>query len=148
MDNGTIIRAIDLPAKSFGEGLTRTATGGIVQLTWKTGVTFEYPAVDTFHTGNFTLAASQADSTKGGCSGLGSACDPSLAQGVIQRHTGLNDGWGIASDGAGTLVVTDSSETMYWLDEVTFAEKRREVIKFEDEPWHWVNELEWVEGEV
>jgi glutaminyl-peptide cyclotransferase len=148
VDNGTVIRAIDLPAKSFGEGLTRTRAGGLMQLTWRTGVTFEYPAVDTFHTGNFSLAAAAADSTKGGCSAPDASCEPALAQGVVQRHTGLTDGWGIASDGAGNLIVTDSTETMYWLDEVTLETKRREVVTFEGAPLQWVNELEWIEGEV
>ena len=147
MDNGTVIRAIDLPPTSFGEGVTRTSSGGLIQLTWKSGVTFEYPAIDTFHTGNFTLAASAAESTKGGCSAPG-ACDAALAEGVVQRHTGLKDGWGIASDGAGTLVVTDSSETMYFLDEVALEEKRKKVVTFEGAPLPWVNELEWLEGEV
>lgn len=148
MDNGTVIRAIDLPPSSFGEGLTRTSTGGLIQLTWKTGAAYEYPAIDTFHTGNFTLAAASADSTKGGCSGTDASCDAALAGGVVQRHTGLTDGWGIAADGAGTLVVTDSSETMYWLDEVTLEEKKREVVRFEGTALPWVNELEWIQGEV
>lgn len=148
VDNGTVIRAIDLPATSFGEGVTRTSTGGLIQLTWKTGVTFEYPAIDTFHTGNFTLASAAADSTKGGCSGPNVACDDALAEGVIQRHTGLSDGWGIASDGAGTLVVTDSTQTMYFFDEVSLEEKRRQVVTFEGAALPWVNELEWIEGEV
>lgn len=138
VDSGRVVRSVQLPRTHFGEGLTRTSSGSLLQLTWRSGTVFEYPDLATFHTGNFTLAAAAA----------ASGAAPGAPAAVVQRHSGLQDGWGIAADGAGALVVTDSSDTLYWLDESSLSQQRSAVITFEGVPLAWVNELEWVEGEV
>lgn len=64
-----------------------------------------------------------------------------------ERHTGLSDGWGAAFDGT-SVVVTDSSTTMRWLDPVTLETTRAAVVRDGGRDIPWLNELEVVDGEV
>lgn len=45
--NGEVLRAVELPAAEFGEGLALTSDGTLVQLTWKEGVAHRWDS-DTF----------------------------------------------------------------------------------------------------
>lgn len=57
------------------------------------------------------------------------------------------EGWGITHDGA-RFIMSDGSATLYFRDEVTFAETGRVVVRDEDGQVHNLNELEYVKGEV
>lgn len=59
---------------------------------------------------------------------------------MTELRTPLKDGWGIATDGA-SLIVSDSSATLYWLDPKTLAEQRRVVVHDGDREVPWVNEV-------
>lgn len=59
---------------------------------------------------------------------------------VTELRTPLKDGWGIATDGT-SLIVSDSSATLYWLDPKTLAEQRRVVVHDGELEVPWVNEV-------
>ena len=58
----------------------------------------------------------------------------------MELRTPLADGWGIATDGA-SLIVSDSSSALVWLDPVTLAEQRRVVVHDGADEVAWVNEV-------
>lgn len=58
----------------------------------------------------------------------------------MELRTPLEDGWGIATDGS-SLIVSDSSSTLYWLDPKTLAEQRRVVVRDGEQEVPWVNEV-------
>ena len=57
------------------------------------------------------------------------------------------EGWGLASDGT-SLIVSDGSNVLTFLDPTTFSQTRQVEVRNGDEPVHQLNELEWVRGEV
>jgi hypothetical protein len=121
---GAVLRAVALPRHLFGEGVTRVGDR-LLQLTWQRGTMLEYSNVSTFHnadTANFTA-------------------------GAAVRDTGLKDGWGITYDGK-SLIVSDSSIRMRWLDPLTLALQKEAVVRDGGTAVQWVNELEWINGEV
>mmetsp|Transcript_19288 Transcript_19288/g.41693 ORF Transcript_19288/g.41693 Transcript_19288/m.41693 type:complete len:293 (+) Transcript_19288:89-967(+) len=66
---------------------------------------------------------------------------------VEQFNTPLSDGWGLTSDGK-FLIATDSSPNLYFIDPVTYKLNRTLVIKDGTTPLKWVNELEYINGEL
>eukprot|EP00208_Stichococcus_sp_RCC1054_P005758 CAMPEP_0206141564 /NCGR_PEP_ID=MMETSP1473-20131121/13375_1 /ASSEMBLY_ACC=CAM_ASM_001109 /TAXON_ID=1461547 /ORGANISM="Stichococcus sp, Strain RCC1054" /LENGTH=324 /DNA_ID=CAMNT_0053536179 /DNA_START=227 /DNA_END=1201 /DNA_ORIENTATION=+ len=64
-----------------------------------------------------------------------------------EHATPLRDGWGICSDGR-SLIISDSSETLVWVNPDTMAMERSVVVHDGDQPIKWVNEMEWVDGEI
>ena len=58
----------------------------------------------------------------------------------IVRVLCLQDGWGIATDGA-SLIVSDSGPTLYWLDGKTLKEIRRVDVHDGTRKVPWVNEV-------
>lgn len=56
------------------------------------------------------------------------------------------EGWGITTDGK-QLIASDGSATLYFMDE-NFALKRRLIVKYEDRPVRWLNELEYINGKI
>ena len=56
------------------------------------------------------------------------------------------EGWGLTTDGK-QLIATDGSATLFFMDE-NFALKRRVVVKYEDRPVRWLNELEYIDGKI
>jgi glutaminyl-peptide cyclotransferase len=66
-----------------------------------------------------------------------------------QLHTFsyATEGWGITYDGA-RLIMSDGSATLYFLDLETFAEIGRIEAHDSRGPVRWLNELEYVAGEV
>lgn len=124
VDTGEVRRSVALPRELFGEGTARFGDK-LLQLTWRRGTVLEYASVGTFHTAdtvNFTV-------------------------GATSRDTGLRDGWGITHDGE-FAVVTDSSPTMRWLHPETLRVEREAVVYDGEAAVPWVNELEWIDGEV
>jgi len=57
------------------------------------------------------------------------------------------EGWGITSDGA-SLIVSDGSNVLRFLDPATYREQRTLSVQDGDEYVHQLNELEWVRGEI
>ena len=55
-------------------------------------------------------------------------------------NTGLKDGWGLTNDGT-HLIVTDSSDTLHWIDPTTFKKIRSLTIKDGDQALPWFNEV-------
>jgi glutamine cyclotransferase len=55
-------------------------------------------------------------------------------------------GWGITTDGK-SLIASDGSATLYFMDE-NFALERRLIVKYEDRPVRWLNELEYINGKI
>ena len=56
------------------------------------------------------------------------------------------EGWGITTDGK-NLIASDGSATLYFMDE-NFALERRLIVKYEDRPVRWLNELEYINGKI
>ena len=58
------------------------------------------------------------------------------------------EGWGIAYDAAGGLVMSDGSDTLTFLDPKTQSVTRTIRVRDAGRPVAQLNELEWVEGEI
>lgn len=56
------------------------------------------------------------------------------------------EGWGITTDGK-QLIASDGSATLFFMDE-NFALQRRLVVKHEERPVRWLNELEYIDGKI
>ena len=75
---------------------------------------------------------------------------------VYDRHTFKQkrtfsyktEGWGIAYDGTSSLVMSDGSDTLTFLDPKTFAVARTLRVRDAQRPVPNLNELEWIEGEI
>ena len=75
---------------------------------------------------------------------------------VYDRHTFKQkrtfayktEGWGIAYDAAGGLVMSDGSDTLTFLDPKTFAPQKTLRVMDAGRPIANLNELEWIEGEI
>lgn len=61
------------------------------------------------------------------------------------RYAG--EGWGLAGDGR-SLVLSDGTPTLRFLDPKTFAERRRVAVTLRGRPLRDLNELEWFDGWV
>jgi glutamine cyclotransferase len=57
------------------------------------------------------------------------------------------EGWGLTSDGT-SLIVSDGSNVLRFLDPTTYKEQRTLSVQDGDEYVHQLNELEWVRGEI
>ncbi len=57
------------------------------------------------------------------------------------------EGWGITYDGE-RFVMSDGSSTLYFRDKVTFEELGRVIVRDEDSQVRYLNELEFVKGEI
>ncbi len=58
------------------------------------------------------------------------------------------EGWGIAYDAKGGLVMSDGSDTLFWLDPKTRKVLRSLRVTDAGQPVSQLNELEWIEGEI
>ena len=57
------------------------------------------------------------------------------------------EGWGLAGDGR-SLVLSDGTPTLRFLDPKTFAERRRVTVTLRGRPLRDLNELEWFDGAI
>lgn len=57
------------------------------------------------------------------------------------------EGWGLTQDG-NSLILSDGSSALRFLDPATFAEQRRVTVTWRGKPVGQINELEYVRGEV
>ncbi len=56
------------------------------------------------------------------------------------------EGWGITTDGK-QLIASDGTANLYFMDE-NFALDRRVVVKYEETPIRFLNELEYIDGKI
>ena len=56
------------------------------------------------------------------------------------------EGWGLTTDGK-QLIASDGSATLFFMDK-DFALQRRLIVKYEDRPVRWLNELEYIDGKI
>ena len=59
----------------------------------------------------------------------------------------ITEGWGITTDGK-SLIVSDGSSKLYWLEPKTFAVQRSITVRNGDNEVASLNELEWIGGEI
>src|SRR6476660_8337802 len=64
-----------------------------------------------------------------------------------KQFTYPGEGWGLTQDGA-SLIMSDGSDELRFLDPVTFAEKRRLKVTAAGAPLRDLNEIEYVKGEI
>ncbi|NOR66761.1 MAG: glutaminyl-peptide cyclotransferase, partial [Woeseiaceae bacterium] len=57
------------------------------------------------------------------------------------------EGWGLTHDGK-HLIMSDGTPMIYFLDPRTFARARKIMVHNQDEAVWWVNELEYIDGEI
>ncbi|GMH45500.1 hypothetical protein BSKO_13457 [Bryopsis sp. KO-2023] len=72
--------------------------------------------------------------------------DMNLKQ-VGEFDTPLSDGWGLTTDGQ-SLVVSDSTDVLYWLDIKNFQIIKQISVRDGDRPIKWLNELEMIDREI
>lgn len=65
----------------------------------------------------------------------------------LRRHTYQGEGWGLTHDGR-SLIMSDGTETLRFLDPRTFAVQRQLVVRDGNRRVGYLNELEYVEGEI
>jgi len=65
---------------------------------------------------------------------------------LLQEFTYPTQGWGITHDGS-RLIMSDGTATLYFLDPETF-QKIGQVEVYDEEPVEFLNELEYIHGEV
>lgn len=65
----------------------------------------------------------------------------------IDSHYNPHEGWGLAYDGT-HLILSDGSNILRFLDPETFAEQRSVVVTLNDNPINYLNELEYIDGEI
>ena len=58
------------------------------------------------------------------------------------------EGWGLAYDAKGGLVLSDGSDTLFFLDPKTYSVIRTLRVSDAGRPVRQINELEWIEGEI
>lgn len=66
---------------------------------------------------------------------------------IIKKFNYPTEGWGITYDGK-SLIMSDGSDTLYFLDPVTHKETTRIRVTYQDRPVTRLNELEYVNGEI
>ncbi|MCW3990092.1 MAG: glutaminyl-peptide cyclotransferase [Candidatus Bathyarchaeota archaeon] len=66
---------------------------------------------------------------------------------VLDNFSISTEGWGLTSDGA-SLILSDGTSTLRFLDPETFQETRTVEVRDDDEPVSLINELEYIDGVV
>lgn len=66
---------------------------------------------------------------------------------VLEQFTYPTEGWGITSDGE-QLIMSDGSDTLYFLDPETLTEIARVKVRDKGTPIVRLNELEYINGEI
>jgi glutaminyl-peptide cyclotransferase len=115
---GKVVARVDLPRQFFAEGLA-LVDDSLFQLTWRENICFVYDK-ETFQLKN--------------------------------RFQYPGEGWGLTYDGK-HLILSDGTHTLRFLDPKTFRVQRTinvldSIQKRRPEPVRYLNELEWVRGEV
>mmetsp|Transcript_32263 Transcript_32263/g.54173 ORF Transcript_32263/g.54173 Transcript_32263/m.54173 type:complete len:304 (+) Transcript_32263:287-1198(+) len=82
--------------------------------------------------------------------GKGIAYDRETFEVLSEFDTGLRDGWGFTNENMQSeeLVVTDSGSMLFFLNPDTFKVKRKIQVHDNGRHVNWLNELEWIDGEI
>eukprot|EP00887_Chlorella_sp_A99_P001214 scaffold14.g1214.t1 len=67
---------------------------------------------------------------------------------IWSYHSPLKDGWGITADPQGRLIVGDSSDKLFVIDPSSMEVLRTISVSDGGQPVPWLNELEWVDGQI
>ena len=59
----------------------------------------------------------------------------------------FTEGWGLTTNGK-ELIMSDGSSTLYFLDPMTFVVKSKLNVKLKGKQMHYLNELEYINGEI
>ena len=121
VETGEVLLQADVPDGRFAEGIALIGRR-IYQLTWRGGFGYIYDAADFRRIGTFPLP-------------------PDVRTG---RPI---EGWGLTTDGE-SLIVSDGSYTVRYLDPATFEVTRTLEVREGRRPIVRVNELEWVQQEI
>lgn len=65
----------------------------------------------------------------------------------LQEFNYATDGWGLTHDDE-YLIMSDGSDSLFFLDPVTFEEVKRIAVRDRDQPVKKLNELEYINGEI
>lgn len=65
----------------------------------------------------------------------------------IKKFSYTGEGWGLTNDGR-QIYMSDGTSQIRCLDPATLAEIRRFSVRDGTAPVHWLNELEWIKGEL
>lgn len=65
---------------------------------------------------------------------------------MSERSSPMTDGWGLTNDGE-QLIGSDSTSFLYFMDS-ELALKQKLQVTYLDEPVVWLNELEYIDGQV
>eukprot|EP00898_Chlorokybus_atmophyticus_P007551 jgi/Chlat1/7798/Chrsp66S07258 len=79
--------------------------------------------------------------------GTGFVYETSTLKKTFTFQTPYNDGWGLTHNGS-LLILTDSGSTLNFIDPNTFKEVRQVQVHDDGRAVTWLNELEFVNGEV
>ncbi|MFH0787584.1 MAG: glutaminyl-peptide cyclotransferase [Pseudomonadota bacterium] len=66
---------------------------------------------------------------------------------VLNKFTYRTEGWGITQNGK-QLIMSDGTDTLIFLDPVTFKEQKRLRVHDQGKPIFLLNELEYIKGEI
>lgn len=66
---------------------------------------------------------------------------------LLKEFNYPTEGWGLTHDGK-HLIMSDGTPMLYFLDPNTFAQVNRMMVFDQDTPVGWLNELEYVEGQI
>jgi glutamine cyclotransferase len=139
LDTGAVEARAAMDAKWFGEGLARRGDL-LYQVTWQGPQGFVYSAADLKLVGEFKTPLKD---------GWGIALDDT--GNAYSDSTGKGGGGksGGGGGGGGLLVVSDGSDTLTWIDPDDGYRRVRSVkVQSNDRPVVWLNELEFVQGEL
>ena len=66
---------------------------------------------------------------------------------LVEQLNYDGEGWGLTSDGT-HLILSDGTDLLRFMDPKTFEEVRRIRVRVDNQPVEYLNELEWVDGEI
>ena len=66
---------------------------------------------------------------------------------LLKTFSYATEGWGLTHDGS-QLIMSDGTDRLYFIDPQTLKEKRRVQVQDRGFPVRWLNELEYIKGEI
>lgn len=123
LETGRVLEMKAVSPEYFGEGIA-VVGDHIVQLTWQSRIGFVYDKASLDLMRQFDF--------------------PHVEPGGLSHPS---EGWGITYDGK-RLIMSDGTSVLRFWDPQTFAEIGRIEVKAGGRPVMWLNELEYVKGEI
>ena len=125
IETGEVVERYSLESRKFGEGVTFW-NGFYYQLTWKSRAVYVYKQED--------------DEESVGLE-FGEPVE------VLSLPLSIKEGWGLTTDGD-FLILSEGSDKLYYLNEALEVIKTVEVKDEFGIPLKYLNELEYIEGEI